>query len=334
MRVDNIRSAVFDGIKAMGKADRKFDTGGLYSASRIFDVGSATPPTDGYRLALNQGVLNQKATPAPGVNRPRVSAPALARELLWGGAAPPAAHAPLAIVVSGPPSTQLTQNGRVWQGQRNAAGIVAGSQPPNNVSIGLVIQFNDFLFYTAGDLPTDGEDLLAAALIAEPLPDATGAYGMAPPPPPPPNLAFFKCGHHGSKESTSAMPFLNQLNPSGAVISCGLKYGFPDQPLVDRLQAQASITHYYLTNCLYPRTNIPASASPPGNQLAGGNRSRVAGDNNMKNRAKNRHRGDIHLSVTEAASLPGGAHQYTVSYWELQHAATPANNPATNPHNW
>lgn len=53
-----------------------------------------------------------------------------------------------------------------------------------------------------------------------------------------------KVGHHGSKNSTSTK-FLDAVNPSIAVISCGLnnEYGHPNQELLDRLNKR-NITIY------------------------------------------------------------------------------------------
>ncbi len=53
-----------------------------------------------------------------------------------------------------------------------------------------------------------------------------------------------KCGHHGSKTSTSA-DFLAAVHPGAAVISCGLDndYGHPSDPVVKRLN-KAGISIY------------------------------------------------------------------------------------------
>lgn len=53
-----------------------------------------------------------------------------------------------------------------------------------------------------------------------------------------------KCGHHGSSTSTSAA-FLKAVNPSAAVISCGVDndYGHPSKQVVSRLQ-NAGVTIY------------------------------------------------------------------------------------------
>jgi competence protein ComEC len=53
-----------------------------------------------------------------------------------------------------------------------------------------------------------------------------------------------KCGHHGSSTSTSAA-FLKAVNPSAAVISCGVNndYGHPNKAVTDRLN-KAGITIY------------------------------------------------------------------------------------------
>ena len=46
-----------------------------------------------------------------------------------------------------------------------------------------------------------------------------------------------KCGHHGSSTSTSAA-FLKAVNPTTAVISCGVDndYGHPNKKILNRLE--------------------------------------------------------------------------------------------------
>lgn len=50
---------------------------------------------------------------------------------------------------------------------------------------------------------------------------------------------IYKVGHHGSSTSTT-QNYLNRINPSVAVISCGLNnnYGHPHQATIDRLKAK------------------------------------------------------------------------------------------------
>ncbi|GAA2143752.1 MBL fold metallo-hydrolase [Actinomadura napierensis] len=308
MRNQLIEHAFFDGLASTIPQYARFRTGGRYAGTDIIDIGLVIKPKDTYPVAVAGRTNDSPLTAAPGVNRARILVPGLGSEVLWGGNAPPAG-APVAIVVSGPDPTTIVPSGNAWQGVGQQPANFAGGTQANGVSIGVVIRFNDFLFFTAGDLPIQGEDLIEAALRQWPLPN--GANGTLPAPPVPPPLAAFKCGHHGATNSTG-VNLLTNLAPRAAFISCGDKYNHPDQPLINRLQGQASIDKFYLTNCRpVNRAHIPASSGNA--QLGGGNRSRVAGDNDPNNLAAI-NRGDLHLRVLQHQSM-GAGRQFTVDYW-------------------
>jgi hypothetical protein len=308
MRNTLIRDALFTGLRTTVPINARFYTGGRYANTDIIDIGLVVAPADRYPVAVSGGTLSSPlGTAVPGLNRARIMVPAMGRELLWG-AGPPLPGAPVAIVVSGPDTNFFAPTGSAWQGVGQPVANFAGGGQANGVSIGVVIRFNDFLYFTAGDLPSQGEDMLYPALLAWALPN--GAGGAFAPPPLPPPLAAFKCGHHGS-QTASGMLFLMNLAPRVAFISCGDRYNHPDQPLINRLQAQGTIHRFYLTNCRQARVHVPASNGMA--QNGGGNRSRVAGDNAANNLAAV-HRGDLSIRVLQANSTGPGRH-FTVDYW-------------------
>ena len=104
-------------------------------------------------------------------------------------------------------------------------GFVEGSTVPitsphneNSHSLGLVISYNGFDYWTSGDTEEDVEEALAA----------TGSL---------PNVDVMKANHHGSATS-SAAPFIRALDPEVVIISNGNHGGFrhPRQVTLDRIR--------------------------------------------------------------------------------------------------
>lgn len=103
----------------------------------------------------------------------------------------------------------------------------------NDSSIGLLVKFGNFKYFTGGDLTSEVEDKLDLG-----------------------HVCAFKCSHHGSKHSSSAS-FLEKHTPSAALISAGAhSYCHPDDELIARLCEATSIQKFYLTNCCYNRGGI------------------------------------------------------------------------------
>lgn len=103
----------------------------------------------------------------------------------------------------------------------------------NDASIGLLLRYGNFSFYLGGDLTSDVEDTLGLE-----------------------HVCAFKCGHHGSKHSTSA-DFLESIKPSAAFISAANhSYCHPDDETIERLCQKDSVHRVYLTNCVYNRAGI------------------------------------------------------------------------------
>lgn len=101
----------------------------------------------------------------------------------------------------------------------------------NDYSIALLVRFGGFSFYLGGDLTSVREDNLDLE-----------------------HVCAFKCGHHGSKHSTSAT-FLEKITPTAAFISAGHhSYCHPDEQTLDRLGEAAVMI--YATNCHYNRARL------------------------------------------------------------------------------
>jgi beta-lactamase superfamily II metal-dependent hydrolase len=310
------RTAALTKLIKGAPAGSKFSTGGHYADVNVIDIGASPHEPAAYQGAIaGTYTTGGTAIAAPGLNRHHTPAPALRSELLFNsGAAPvnPPANAPAAVVAAINRTT--LPNGAVFP---------PSSQPDNDVSLGLVVQFNNFLYWTAGDLPWQGENLVGNAVMAAALPRPGGGnFPLGT------KFACFKAGHHGANTATSEA-FLKKVKPSGALISCGFHQSFqhPGQAVIERLHNRPSVQRFFLTNCNFETRFIPASEGR--NQLtAANNKSRVAGDNRRPNRAPGRSQGDIQLTVTEANSLLGAipGRQYRVDYWE-EDAKPPAVRP-------
>ncbi|GEM_PF-1716698 len=307
----DIFALVFLRLSSLVPAYLRVNTGGLYRNTHLIDIGAAVGiPPPAYLNAVRGafttvgGYLFQ----VPGVDRQRTT-PALGAEILWNSGT-----VPIPAPANSPALFTAAVNALVWQGP-NAPAPVNGGQAGNDVSIGLIARFNHFFYYSGGDLPSVGEDPLAQAVLA---------YGFANPQggglfPAAVRIAAFKCGHHGSAHSTS-QNFLNTTNACAAFLSCGRnQFGpenHPSQATINRLHGQAAIQQFYLTNCSYVTNWVPASNGL--NQLVvGGNKSRVAGQNNVLNLAPGRNRGSIVLALDQAESLGAGVpQQFHVGYYD------------------
>lgn len=174
----------------------------------------------------------------------------------------------------------------------------------NGISIGLGIQFGKFAFFTGGDLPADGLQMIPGAFLNR---QGFGNLTIIP---------AFKAGHHGSAHALN-QNYLDNSSPVTSVISCGYKqFGedpnnvHPDQATIDLLHDQATILKYFLTNCKIERNHVPASLESP--QIINGNKSRVSGDNgydegeghddDVEDPQAKVHRGNISLLINQAES--------------------------------
>ncbi|MDR0434872.1 MAG: MBL fold metallo-hydrolase, partial [Gracilibacteraceae bacterium] len=104
-------------------------------------------------------------------------------------------------------------------------GPLRPSDEPNNTSIVLKLTYGDVSFLFTGDCERDEEaDILAAG------------FDLA--------ATVLKVGHHGSSTSTS-YPFLREITPRYAVISCGENnsYGHPHEETLSKLR-DADVTLY------------------------------------------------------------------------------------------
>jgi hypothetical protein len=293
------------------------DTQSFYRTLHMIDVGASGHPPVKYVPSLAGRIYwtNGNQTDVPGIARPRtiLGQANLGIELLWN-TGPNAMAAPN----NAPASFLVAVDGYIWNANPPGACPIVTTEPENDLCIAQVVRFNNFFFYTGGDLPAVGEDLIGPAVMNNGFNNPQGGAAFAPAT----RIPAFKCGHHGSTGSTSP-GFLAQINPATLFISCGWN-GFghgdehPTQALINRLYAQGSITDFYLTNCKYATVGIPASN---GHQQLNvlNNRSTVCGDNADNNLdPARRGRGNAHLVITEAQSTigPGPNRIFFVVYWD------------------
>lgn len=300
----------------------RFRTDGRYTNIHIIDIGN-TPHMDADYLGVIAGDVTfggDLSVRVPGINRTRTSAPVLGAEVLWNsgpGAMAAPANAPAIFVVS--------RLKRIWRAPGPMLPIASG-QPDNDDSIGLILRFNSFFYYTGGDLPWQGEDLIANAVMANGLPDpqnppATFAV--------PAGIACFKCGHHGANTSTSPHFLLTVLAQAACISSGYQPFGpnlivHPEQNVVNRLHGDPNIQFFFMTNCREQRVNVPASQTPPQFQLPAPNKSRVAGDNTPDITVAPapplpaRNRGNIRVKITHAelTAAVGPGRLFRVRYYE------------------
>ncbi|HEY0738273.1 MAG TPA: MBL fold metallo-hydrolase [Herpetosiphonaceae bacterium] len=193
----------------------------------------------------------------------------------------PGDHPPTMVCIAANQNVRQDDNG-------NTLFVFGGMAIDDNPqSIGWLLRFNNFSYYTAGDLTIPQEN--QAALY-------TG------------QVSAFKLSHHGADTSTS-QTFIDAINPRVAVISCGYNnsYGHPTQTIINRLQAKASIQHYFLTSCGANNALLPGCSGT--NQWTANTKSRVSGSQAPV------HPGHVIIRITEAQSL-AATRQFSVRYYE------------------
>lgn len=289
-----------------------FFTAERYRDTQVYNPGRLTdfPVKDlaPYFTALEGSIgCGANTLLAPDLGRKEFLVPALGQEL-WG--TPQGAPRVFCVAVGG---KVLGSN------------MTVGGDPSNSVSIGVVVEFGDFYFYTGGDLPKQGLDMIPAAINNL----KKGKKIVVP---------VFKAGHHGSEESNT-QAYIDATLPIASMISVGSKKFkttiLPSDAVTKMLTLSSSIQRFYLTNCKVEAFGVPASKGK--DQLVPGNKSRVAGDNefdpgeevaaDVKNPGPKINRGDIILSITAAQASSkisppttlavGEAYrQFLVTYWE------------------
>jgi competence protein ComEC len=111
------------------------------------------------------------------------------------------------------------------------------SSRENEYSVALLIEYGDFSFFQAGDLP--GITNSANRDIETSVAQTMVAMGRA-------DVDVYRASHHGSYTSSNAF-FLNTTTPGVAIIACGADnpYGHPHQEPVVRMQERN--IHIYMT---------------------------------------------------------------------------------------
>lgn len=206
---------------------------GRFKSSIIYDTGDISHMPSFYIQACEGKIqFASFCIQAPGITRVRRSAYSmLGRDIMW----------PTELAANTPMIFVFASNAQVL-GSTNEVSkykhIVTGDAS-NILSIGLILRFNNFNYYTGGDLPEEGEMLIVRAWKTR------CAYSR---------IAAFKCGHHGAGTSTS-VKFVREINPVTAFISSGANsYGHPTTITLTTLQECTSIKKYYLTGaqCIEP----------------------------------------------------------------------------------
>ncbi len=296
---ERLYTILFHTLKSTVPSSAHFWTKQRCKNTQIIDLGNRTLPSQ--YIEIINGTYTQTAggnttVKAPNINRGRKSVTVndLGMELFWSttGGAPPN-NAPQIFLMA---CHQVA-----WPNTRFSA-----IQANNDVGIALMLRFNNFHFYTGGDLSYTGEEAIAAAVMNQGLPMVGGGNFPAPP-----RIACFKVGHHGAATSSSAN-FLNAIQPACGLISCGKQasHEHPVQAVIDRLNSNSSFI-YFLTNCRYITQHIPASSGY--DQLTSPNhRSRVAGDNSDDRGSEPGH---IRVAVQETA-VTGPNRSFTVAYYD------------------
>jgi beta-lactamase superfamily II metal-dependent hydrolase len=169
----------------------------------------------------------------------------------------------------------------------------------NPSSVGFLIEYGNFRYYTAGDLEKLQEEAVAKTL------NPTDSD----------HVCAFKLSHHGSEGSTSEA-FLKRLRARAAFVSCGDLNGFGHpKPSVLTLLEEAktkgamTLQNYYLTSCggAQSRLNLPGCIGVKQTKPLPGTTSRVAGGTNQP--------GHIVLTVT-SANAAATPHAFSVVYWD------------------
>ena len=230
-------------------------TYGLYSRSMLADTGDDPQWTPALYpdIAAGKLMMSSQWIQVPGIARTRLK-PAPGTELLWLDS--PAVRIP--STAADPEAYVFSCDREIWNPVGHNQRIAMIGIDNNAASIGMIIRFGDFWFYSGGDLPAEGENYIAANIAASGILTVRGE-----PLPFPGRLAAFKCGHHGADTCTSNY-FLNTLNPVAAVISCGWNnsYYHPSPPLLARLNGAAGLQRVFLTEMFSlarKRTELPVA---------------------------------------------------------------------------
>jgi beta-lactamase superfamily II metal-dependent hydrolase len=119
---------------------------------------------------------------------------------------------------------------------KGSGGGGSSSTVENALSPILTIEYARVIFVLTGDATTETETLFNASSTAAEMFSGTSILSKS---------VILKVGHHGSKTSTG-QAFVNTLfgnvatENSYAVISCGTGYGFPTEPVMERLRPECS----------------------------------------------------------------------------------------------
>lgn len=137
----------------------------------------------------------------------------------------------------------IVGNGRVWNGMdtgsvntfpENKAELLAADPNENIFSIGFLLTYGAFNYFTAGDLQYDGRAIHSWKDIEAPVSKVVGQVDV------------LKANHHGTS-NTNGTEFLNSLKPRVTVIHVWRNVQ-PNPETVDRLIAANDSAQLFLTN--------------------------------------------------------------------------------------
>lgn len=125
----------------------------------------------------------------------------------------------------------------------------------NSKSLGFLIEFAEFRFFTGGDLGSSHEDSIN--------------FSNKP-------LSISKTGHHGSEHSTSKR-FIDAQRPRAVIISHGANYDHPTDKVLNILQG-SDTRFVYLTNPMEHTRKADAMKTYPKTVVAGDNNYALTAD--------------------------------------------------------
>lgn len=241
------------------------------------------------------------------------------QEVLWRNNDPDAVNNgnpiplgdPITIPVGAPTITCIAANCYLLNDQNAVILKDDGSGDlENRLSLAFKIKFNNFIYFTAGDIESPQE-----AIIAQHL-NPTFRLGQSAGS----SISAFKVSHHGSANST-ARGFIYRLGAKAAFVSVGQIAKFqnttlPTARVINDLQAVATLRNYFLTDCGYPMKYIVSaktSQQAGKSRVAGGDSKRIVrGGKNIRRELPKK--GHIVLTVNENGST-NNTPNFDVSYW-------------------
>lgn len=289
-----------------------FNTLGIYKSTKIIDLGNSGVPNQVYPESITGQFYkkSEKLGKVPMIPPREREVATLGDEILGINDM----QAPKIYTVAG--------GQEVFGGPSDVNIKMVGADNEN--SIASIIKFNDFSYYTGGDLPTmesanrtaktvQGENGVAKLLFQKNS-ELNALINPAR------RISAGRLGHHGSAESSSKY-FLGKMKFKAVFISAGFNsYGHPSEDVISRLkqgEVNKNLEKVYLTNAYDKLDDIPATQGWKTRQDSRENKFMVSGQINNEMHASDNGAGNVILKVTEAQSIEtSGSHEFSVEYLE------------------